>query len=146
MTPEEKETVKTIVNALSMALLLAAKVRGTSSLQAEETKELEGALTTATQAIKRFRPEETITPGPWRMEIGTGPDSGLYTVISDQKGDVVVWQMKGKANARLIALAPELLGALEALVSATSKIDDEYYATLVAAETTAQAVLARVNE
>ena len=147
MTPEEQVIVKTVVDALTAALLLAAKIKGTSHSLAEESRDLEGALTAAAQAIRQFQPTpNTPTPGPWRMTSGTGPNSGLFTIISDHKGDVVVFQMKGKANARLIALAPELLGALEALVSATSKIDDEYCKTLVAAEATAQAVLARVNE
>ena len=60
------------------------------------------------------------TPGPWR--IGTPPPNGEQT-IGTQHGLMVAVVTTGsgvptKANARLIAAAPELLEALQEIVNA----------------------------
>lgn len=78
------------------------------------------------------------TPGPWRIE---RKDGGMFNVVAGhdyftrtfvafmganpEEGDT-------EANARLIAAAPELLEALEAMV-ATSPIDDEVLPQVLAA-------------
>ena len=59
------------------------------------------------------------TPGPWR--IGTPPPNGEQTIGTTQ-GLMVAVATTGasvptKANARLIAAAPDLLEALQALVN-----------------------------
>jgi hypothetical protein len=58
------------------------------------------------------------TPGPW--EIGTPPPNGEQTIGTD-KGLMVATATTGyintKANARLIAAAPEMINALIELVS-----------------------------
>lgn len=62
------------------------------------------------------------TPGPW--EVFKGPDSIWWHVRAGGNGreiaDTTVWNKPGEpgeseANARLIAAAPELVAALEAL-------------------------------
>ena len=59
------------------------------------------------------------TPGPWK--IGTPPPNGEQTVGTDQGLMVAVATtgvgVKTKANAHLIAAAPELLDVLEELVA-----------------------------
>ena len=57
------------------------------------------------------------TPGPWRVGIRPGP------IVYGQQGEQVanlhvpmVESDENKANARLIAAAPELLAALDAIV------------------------------
>lgn len=57
------------------------------------------------------------TPGPWHVhggEIGPSPDETIAVVcaLSGNDGD-----MEEEANARLIAAAPDLLAALEAVVT-----------------------------
>ena len=59
------------------------------------------------------------TPGPWK--IGTPPPNGEQTVGTDQGLMVAVATtgagVQTKANASLIAAAPDLLDALEELVA-----------------------------
>ena len=65
------------------------------------------------------------TPGPWKLKLGKGIE---YTyLVSAAKGqDVVNWahypnatKAETKANARLIAAAPDLLEALRDIASGT---------------------------
>lgn len=49
------------------------------------------------------------TPGPWHAELGLDPE---WVVRSDKNLVCKTLQANDKANARLIAAAPELLGAL----------------------------------
>ena len=62
------------------------------------------------------------TPGPWRLKLGKGVQ---YTyLVSDRNGqDIANWahypnatKAQTKANARLIAAAPELLDALQGFI------------------------------
>lgn len=58
--------------------------------------------------------ERNHTPGPWHV-------AGGCQIRSDRDQIAKVWMMRGgegKANARLIAAAPELLEALKELVKA----------------------------
>ena len=80
------------------------------------------------------------TPGPWSTATGRlggllimGADDSMVTVIAPEDGAV------GVANATLIAAAPDLLAALEALTGAYWDVDidrledesrDEYNARL----------------
>ena len=72
------------------------------------------------------------TPGPWDVyggEIGTAPDATLAVVcaLSGNDGD-----NEEDANARLIAAAPDLLAALEALARwETCDLDAEQAAALM---------------
>jgi hypothetical protein len=76
------------------------------------------------QLVVRYaRREEAMshTPGPWHAEFG--PQGG-YVISDDERGHTVClrspWPMRmgeSEANARLIAAAPDLLSALEALVN-----------------------------
>ena len=57
------------------------------------------------------------TSGPWFTNEGIPyVDKSLFNVW-DAKGDVIARLYGEEANARLISAAPELLGALEGLVS-----------------------------
>ena len=59
------------------------------------------------------------TPGPWHVANGV-------QVRSEKDQLARVWMMRtgeGKANARLIAAAPELLEAIEELLSATQHLN-----------------------
>lgn len=68
------------------------------------------------------------TPGPWRVDCLAndpktyGDKSGLPIVIDSCNDEIcsVVWD--GISNARLIAAAPELLAALEAIYEANEKM------------------------
>ena len=62
------------------------------------------------------------TPGPWKLKLGKGIQ---YTyLVADKKGqDIANWahypnatKAQTKANARLIASAPELLDALQGFI------------------------------
>lgn len=68
------------------------------------------------------------TPGPWHAEsrddgVTIGKDSRLIVVVGcdeiDEAGDGEVMSREQKANARLIAAAPDLAKALRALLDAT---------------------------
>lgn len=65
------------------------------------------------------------TPGPWEWDCGLVPPDGpgRYADIYKDGGDLIIAQFndlipEGKANARLIAAAPDLLEACEALCAA----------------------------
>lgn len=70
------------------------------------------------------------TPGPWR--IGTPPPNGQQTIGTDQGLMVAVATtgagVQTKANAHLIAAAPDLLEALQALMDDNSALDGMYWA------------------
>ena len=69
------------------------------------------------------------TPGPWRVV-----DSWTDHMVEGQNGEEIIWQdgphntpTINKANARLIAAAPELLEALEHMLQSfliTQSLDD----------------------
>lgn len=59
------------------------------------------------------------TPGPWTIE----QDLAEFYDISAENGAVPVGSALGPANACLIAAAPELLEALQAIVAPTGKAD-----------------------
>ena len=59
------------------------------------------------------------TPGPWRAELtGSAEHNNQQWLILSEDGDALICEMNDphEATARLIASAPELLSALEALV------------------------------
>jgi len=63
---------------------------------------------------------ETVTPGPWSV-VTDGDES--YSIHNLEIDEVVVWEMGGidnKANATLMAAAPDLLAALETFCAAYS--------------------------
>lgn len=58
------------------------------------------------------------TPGPWGLTRWTAPDDYGWSIkIGDapHRLDVSAWSESSEADARLIAAAPELLAALEAV-------------------------------
>ena len=67
------------------------------------------------------------TPGPWQLQIGTPPvaANGMKMIVAADRHKVVAiagyWPGDDKAeafaNSRLIAAAPEVLGALQALLA-----------------------------
>ena len=69
------------------------------------------------------------TPGPWRVV-----DSWNDYMVEGQNGEEIIWQdgphntpTINKANARLIAAAPDLLEALESMLQSfliTQSLDD----------------------
>lgn len=102
--------------------------------------------------------ETTHSPAPWHQEplqatqgadiaiIGNGQiiavihhDPDIQTADEeDIDGDNVVWTAEDLANARLIAAAPELLAALEAMLDAPDD-DSRYNAALDARAAIARA-------
>ena len=71
------------------------------------------------------------TPGPWKLKLGKGIQ---YTyLVADKKGqDIANWahypnatKAQTKANARLIAAAPELLDALREAYAAMEPMHHE---------------------
>ena len=58
------------------------------------------------------------TPGPWTAEM---MDQEFYTI--DDPNGVQIGEAYGKADARLIAAAPELFVALKRFLAATKVID-----------------------
>jgi hypothetical protein len=77
------------------------------------------------------------TPGPWRVV-----DSWNDYMVEGQNGEEIIWQdgphntpTINKANARLIAAAPDLLEALVAIVgnSSIQRVSDELHAKARAA-------------
>ena len=65
------------------------------------------------------------TPGPWVAEDYAGAGSvPWYVVPHDHKGTIAALTgLDAEANARLIAAAPDMLEALQALVSANNSTD-----------------------
>jgi len=54
------------------------------------------------------------TPGPWAIE----PDAlGEYSIVTDNGGTIADVYGRNPANARLIAAVPELLAALDKLLT-----------------------------
>lgn len=79
----------------------------------------------------RPRPSTTHTPGPWRVEgekdpkypdlttwcvLAPNPDANKTNICYSGNELTVVFNTDHEADARLIAAAPDLLAALEALV------------------------------
>ncbi len=101
-------------------------------------------------AKPRALKKDEITPGPWRIGFSDGSGSGgLYNewerggiYINDQHDNVVVWGgdneglavgVRREADARLIAAAPQVLEALQAMLEAFGRTPDakknkEYHA------------------
>lgn len=77
------------------------------------------------------------TPGPWKIV-----DAWNYYMVEGQNDEEIIWQdgpyqtpTINKANACLIAAAPDLLEALEAIVgnSSIQRVSDELHAKARAA-------------
>lgn len=86
------------------------------------------------------------TPGPWTYRAySTHP----HHIIEAEDREGVAYTMDheadSKANATLIAAAPDLLAALERLLNAEALVDDEYYAEIEAAEEQARAAIAKAK-
>jgi hypothetical protein len=69
------------------------------------------------------------TPGPWAQSIG---DDDWHQIISHPDGEGLIADVnaykgspKGRANARLIASAPELLAALQSLLLTAEQLNEE---------------------
>lgn len=82
------------------------------------------------------------TPGPWKIV-----DAWNYYMVEGQNDEEIIWQdgpyqtpTINKANACLIAAAPDLLEALEAIVgdSSIQRVSDELHAKARAAIAKAQ--------
>ena len=70
------------------------------------------------------------TPGPWRYDRSNGsPTTGQHMIAGAKPGYLAEVRDCGsgdvQANARLIAAAPDLLDALQAIVKSLSDQDDE---------------------
>ena len=77
------------------------------------------------------------TPGPWKIV-----DAWNYYMVEGQNDEEIIWQdgpyqtpVINKANACLIAAAPDLLEALEAIVgdSSIQRVSDDLHAKARAA-------------
>ena len=68
--------------------------------------------------------QATHTPGPWYSAPTAGHDMhGQSAIASEANGKTVAIAYDGKADARLIAAAPEMLEALRAMVARAPFID-----------------------
>lgn len=67
------------------------------------------------------------TPGPWRYESTSGSNYARIFLSADEGDGDNLRGYCGEANARLIAAAPELLAAIQAMMSAGGK--DEFQAS-----------------
>jgi len=92
------------------------------------------------------------TPGPWTIQIDTGMNDGGTVIDADARG--VAMDIYGAdpesaaANARLIAAAPEMLGALEGLsayADARPQIDERCQAPLFAVIKSARAAIEKAK-
>lgn len=87
------------------------------------------------------------TPGPW-YETGTGNHQGLIVAEKTGENIAVVYD---KVNARLIAAAPELLDALQAIMAVFHKpdvgwtVDGEPTTEKTSAWIQARAIIAKVE-
>lgn len=96
------------------------------------------------EALAYAEPATQHTPGPWRLRVNrhtatSGEEWGWVSANTDQNislpGVQINWQgPQGKANARLIAAAPDLLAALQQLhIKTVIGTDEERHAALAAA-------------
>jgi hypothetical protein len=68
------------------------------------------------------------TPGPWHIALPGGPQGPFYGLVNSQ-GNVVATQIVGEANARLIAVAPELLELVNFVLACEGNdyaVDDQW--------------------
>lgn len=68
------------------------------------------------------------TPGPWEVSHGTRVYNAAGVMVVDH-GDVPRWE--ALANARLIAVAPELLALVDRLARAGSPMPDKIAAEFI---------------
>ena len=73
------------------------------------------------------------TPGPWKVQPGSGDSEYAFNVVAGEPGSVVLVanvaaedHATRRANARLVASAPDLLAALRELVAAPNKKRPEH--------------------
>jgi len=69
------------------------------------------------------------TPGPWSYWSGYNPFDKIEAQVTAEDGDIVIASYnhlieEGEANARLMAAAPDLLAALEALFQDYKELAD----------------------
>lgn len=90
------------------------------------------------------------TPGPWRMEWQTpnmGNENATIALVGDYRvtASTPDYEVHGpdKVDARLIAAAPELYEALEAIVGAL--LDQDHVGALQIARTAGRAALAKAR-
>ena len=71
------------------------------------------------------------TPGPWRIEPSINEDEPGFCIYAGEYGVCKIWDLNGNAenaaNARLIAVAPDMLAALKELRSAAIGFREEAY-------------------
>jgi hypothetical protein len=87
------------------------------------------------------------TPGPWKVTTHA-TDPNAYDVEAESGGKITrgYWGRNAKADARLIAAAPELLNAANQLVSAIWGRDiDRTQESLGAAEVAIRAAIAKAE-
>jgi type VI protein secretion system component VasF len=65
------------------------------------------------------------TPAPWRIQFNSVSDE--YRMLDDDNDQIEFSREQGRANARLISAAPDLLAALEELCLAPNKHRPEEY-------------------
>lgn len=85
------------------------------------------------------------TPGPWQITKDTTRGEFVtYTKVRDgHDGVIAVMHINEDANARLIAAAPELLAALEAITKAYVELVESDYAPRWNAENDSEVISAR---
>jgi hypothetical protein len=59
--------------------------------------------------------QHTYTPGPWKIENLTKLAKQSWFDIFDSRGSVIAEAVRDKATARVVAAAPDMLGALKDL-------------------------------
>ena len=91
--------------------------------------------------------EHKHTPGPWRYELGRN-DRPPYVIRGSEGGCVVVGMTAARqdADARLIAAAPDLLAALESIVSDHEFCGDDWGSRRDAWIETARAAITKATK
>ncbi len=98
-------------------------------------------MNTSGEKVKTMKTQNTThTPGPWTFN-GDHVVAGTHTVVADPFASDALFGGEGEANANLIAAAPEMLSALEAICDDADEDTDSGAAILA----TARAAIAKAK-
>lgn len=73
-----------------------------------------------------LEPETKHTPGPWSVSPTAGHETHGQSAVCDESGKSIAIVYDGKANAALIAAAPELVDALQRCMDSIKALDENW--------------------
>ena len=82
------------------------------------------------------------TPGPWELESDEQSGKAIYVTVRTGELDHAIATVDTPCNARLIAAAPDMLEALQAIAEADGQPDEVLQMAMIRA----RAVLAEINQ